>query len=44
MDPVRDLKIIQDELRLKDIEKLDKRMKEMEKLVARGNDKKVSFC
>jgi len=43
VDPVRDLKIIQDELRLKDIEKLDKRMKEMEKLVARGNDKKLKL-
>lgn len=43
VDPVRDLKIIQDELRLKDIEKLNKRMAEMGKLVARGGDKKLKL-
>jgi len=39
VDPVRDLQTIQDELRLKDIEKLNKRITEVEKLAARGDKK-----
>lgn len=41
VDPVRDLDIISEELRLKDEEQLLKHLDKMEKLVVRGNDKKL---
>lgn len=40
VDPVRDLEIIYEELRLKDEETLGKTIEKLEKLVVRGNDKK----
>uniref|UniRef100_A0A182KF75 OBG-type G domain-containing protein n=1 Tax=Anopheles christyi TaxID=43041 RepID=A0A182KF75_9DIPT len=40
VDPVRDLSIISEELRLKDEEKLMINLDKMEKLVTRGGDKK----
>merc|ERR1712170_296279 len=40
VDPVRDIQIINDELRLKDIERCKKPLEDMEKLYIRGNDKK----
>lgn len=40
VDPVRDIQIINDELRLKDIERCKKPIEDMEKLYVRGNDKK----
>lgn len=40
VDPVRDLDIISEELRLKDEENLLKYLDKLEKLVVRGNDKK----
>jgi len=40
VNPARDLEIIHDELRLKDLEYLSKKMGNLEKLVVRGNDKK----
>merc|ERR1712212_532881 len=39
VDPVRDIQIINDELRLKDLQAIDKPMQEMEKLYVRGNNK-----
>jgi obg-like ATPase 1 len=39
VDPVRDMEIINNELRLKDIEKVKKKMPELEKLYIRGNNK-----
>lgn len=39
VDPVRDLEIIHDELRLKDVDYLEKNMSGVEKLVIRGSDK-----
>jgi len=39
VDPVRDMEIIHNELRLKDIAKVDKRLPELEKLYVRGNNK-----
>ena len=41
VDPVRDLGIIYEELRLKDEEKLLINLDKMEKLVLRGGDKKA---
>lgn len=41
MNPVRDLEIISEELRLKDIEFLNVHLEKLEKLVVRGNDKKL---
>lgn len=41
VNPVRDLEIICEELRLKDIESLHKYLDNVEKLVVRGNDKKL---
>jgi obg-like ATPase 1 len=38
---VRDLDIISEELRLKDEETLSKNLEKLEKLVVRGNDKKL---
>jgi len=40
VDPVRDLSIISDELRFKDIEYLKKQIESLERNVNRGNDKK----
>lgn len=40
MNPVRDLEIISEELRLKDEEYLKKTLDNMERTVIRGNDKK----
>merc|ERR1712113_187949 len=39
VDPVRDIQIINDELRLKDLAKCERRMGELEKLYVRGGDK-----
>ena len=41
LDPVRDLDIISNELRLKDIELLNGAIEKMEKNVQRANDKKL---
>ncbi|ALC48333.1 CG1354 [Drosophila busckii] len=41
VDPVRDLEIISEELRLKDEEKLIQALDKLEKVVARGGDKKL---
>lgn len=41
VDPVRDLDIISEELRLKDEETLNKSLEKLDKLVVRGNDKKL---
>lgn len=41
VDPVRDLEIISEELRLKDEETLDKTLEKMERTVVRANDKKL---
>ncbi|XP_011307687.1 obg-like ATPase 1 [Fopius arisanus] len=41
VNPVRDLEIISEELRLKDIELLNIHVEKLEKLVVRGNDKKL---
>lgn len=41
VDPVRDLDIISEELRLKDEDTLDKLLEKMERTVIRGNDKKL---
>ena len=39
VDPVRDMEIIHEELRLKDLEYLDKTIDHMERVVLRGGDK-----
>ena len=39
VDPVRDMEIIHDELRLKDVEYVEKQVVQMEKTVGRGSDK-----
>ena len=39
VDPVRDMEIIHEELRLKDLEYLDKTIDHMERVVIRGGDK-----
>lgn len=41
VDPVRDLDIISEELRLKDEENLDKTLEKMDRTVVRANDKKM---
>lgn len=41
VDPVRDFDIISEELRLKDEETLNKNIEKLDKLVVRGNDKKL---
>lgn len=41
VNPARDLEIISEELRLKDIEFLNGHLEKLEKLVVRGNDKKL---
>ena len=41
VNPVRDLEIISEELRLKDVESLNGYLEKLEKLVVRGNDKKL---
>lgn len=41
MNPVRDLEIIGEELRLKDEESLAKKLENLERAVGRGNDKKM---
>lgn len=41
VNPVRDLEIIQDELRLKDLQKVEKRLGDVEKMYLRGIDKKL---
>jgi len=41
VNPVRDLDIISEELRLKDVEFLNIHLEKLEKLVIRGNDKKL---
>ncbi|CAK8681270.1 unnamed protein product [Clavelina lepadiformis] len=43
VNPVRDLAIIQEELRLKDIEHLGKRLGELEKVYTRGGEKKYKL-
>ena len=42
VNPVRDLEIIQNELRLKDVEHLTKRLADLEKVYTRGGEKKVN--
>lgn len=39
VDPVRDMEIIHDELRLKDLAKVNKRLPDLEKVYVRGNNK-----
>ena len=39
VNPVRDMEIIHEELRLKDLEYLDKTLDHMERVVIRGGDK-----
>lgn len=41
VNPVRDLDIISEELRQKDVEFLNTHLDKLEKLVIRGNDKKL---
>lgn len=41
IDPVRDLDIIAEELRLKDEDTLNKNLEKLERTVVRGNDKKL---
>lgn len=41
VNPVRDLEIIGEELRLKDEETIDKTLEKMERTVIRANDKKL---
>lgn len=41
VNPVRDLEIIGEELRLKDVETIDKSLEKMERTVIRANDKKA---
>uniref|UniRef100_H2Z0M4 Obg-like ATPase 1 n=1 Tax=Ciona savignyi TaxID=51511 RepID=H2Z0M4_CIOSA len=43
VNPVRDLEIIQEELRLKDVERLVKRLAELEKVYTRGGEKKYKL-
>lgn len=40
VDPIRDLEIIGEELRLKDEEQLAKHLEKLERVVCRGGDKK----
>lgn len=41
INPVRDLSIIEEELRLKDIEYINKEFEKIEKLAVRGGDRKL---
>ncbi|XP_055703085.1 obg-like ATPase 1 [Phlebotomus papatasi] len=41
VNPVQDLDIISEELRLKDVDKLNKDLEKLERAVVRGNDKKL---
>ena len=41
VDPIRDIEIIHDELRLKDLEMAKKTGDDLEKKVVRGNDKSL---
>lgn len=41
VDPIRDLEIITEELRLKDVAALKGHLDKLENLVVRGNDKKL---
>lgn len=41
VNPVRDLDIISEELRLKDVETLSKNLEKLERTVCRGGDKKL---
>lgn len=41
VNPVRDLEIIMDELRLKDMEYVETNLEKLERTVVRGNDKKL---
>ena len=41
MNPVRDLEIIEEELRLKDSEYLNQHLEKLERTVLRGGDKKL---
>ncbi|KAG1365038.1 putative Obg-like ATPase 1 [Cocos nucifera] len=43
VDPVRDLETISEELRLKDIEFLDRRLEDLEKSMKRSNDKQLKI-
>nr|CAB3264559.1 obg-like ATPase 1 [Phallusia mammillata] len=43
VNPVRDMEIIQEELRLKDVEHLTKRLAELEKVYTRGGEKKYKL-
>ena len=43
VNPVRDIEIIHEELRLKDLEYLNKRLAELEKVFVRGGEKKVAI-
>ena len=43
MDPIRDLDIIHNELRLKDIEFMHRAIEDLEKVLKRSNDKQVKL-
>lgn len=43
VDPIRDIEIIHDELRLKDLEMTKKVADDLEKKVVRGNDKALKI-
>eukprot|EP00261_Vitis_vinifera_P037024 XP_019078267.1 PREDICTED: obg-like ATPase 1 isoform X2 [Vitis vinifera] len=43
VDPVRDLEVISEELRLKDIEFIEKRIEDVEKSMKRSNDKQLKI-
>ncbi len=43
VDPIRDIEIIHDELRLKDLEMVKKISEDLEKKVVRGNDKTLKI-
>ncbi|RRT69075.1 hypothetical protein B296_00019535 [Ensete ventricosum] len=43
VDPVRDLEIIGEELRLKDVEFIEKKLEDLEKSMKRSNDKQLKI-
>ena len=43
VDPLRDIKIIHNELRLKDLEGVNKKLDHLDRTVAKGNDKARKF-
>lgn len=43
VDPVRDLEIISEELRLKDIEFMERKLEDLEKTMKRSNDKQLKI-